>query len=113
MSPKKDCIFCEIVAKNAPAEILLETDSFIVIPDINPSAQTHLLIIPKKHLESFLDIKKQDEELLIEMTLAAQKFVIKNKNKGAYKLIFNGGKYQHVRHLHWHLLGGKMKKRAV
>ncbi|MHB1662137.1 MAG: HIT domain-containing protein [bacterium] len=52
-----DCIFCKIASKKMPADIIKETDNFVVIKDINPVAPVHLLIISKKHYGSILDIK--------------------------------------------------------
>ena len=107
-----DCIFCKIVNEES-SKILVETDNLIVISDINPSADTHILIIPKKHTPTVLDINKKDKELVFEMVEIAQKLIKEKKLSDGYKLIFNGGKYQFVPHLHLHLLGGNMKKEAT
>ncbi len=62
---KEDCIFCKIVSKKIPADIVKETDNFIVIKDINPVAPIHLLIISKRHYDSVLDIKVENENRLL------------------------------------------------
>lgn len=108
-----DCIFCKIVKKEVPTKYLYESKNLIVVPDINPSADVHVLIIPKKHIPTFVDIKKQDKELVAEMFEVAQKFIKDKKIEKKYKVIFNGGAFQFVPHLHWHLLGGEFKKEAV
>ena len=62
---KEDCIFCKIVNKKIPVDIVKETDNFIVIKDINPVAPIHLLIISKRHYDSVLDIKVENENRLL------------------------------------------------
>ena len=62
---KEDCIFCKIVNKEIPVDIVRETDNFIVIKDINPVAPIHLLIISKRHYDSVLDIKVENENRLL------------------------------------------------
>lgn len=108
-----DCIFCNIVKGKIPAKILHETKNLIAIPDINPAANVHVLIIPKKHIPTFVDIKKEDKELVLEMFEIAQKLIKDKKIEKKYKVIFNGGAFQFVPHLHWHLLGGEFEKEAV
>jgi len=103
----KNCVFCQIAKKESPAKIEYEDQYVLVFQNINPAADVHLLIIPKKHIETFLDL---DNESMTQIKSVAQK-IIKNKNLGsAYKLLFNGGKYQAIEHVHWHLLGGNLKK---
>ncbi len=65
MISKEDCIFCKIVNKKIPVDIVKETDNFIVIKDINPVAPVHLLIISKRHYDSVLDIKVENENRLL------------------------------------------------
>ncbi len=102
----KDCIFCQIVKGQAPAAVRYEDDDVLAFDNINPASEIHILIIPKKHTETFMDI--DDPNILIPMQKAAQ-IIIESKNlKDGYKLVFNGGKYQAVPHLHWHLLAGKL-----
>ncbi|MEA3296005.1 MAG: histidine triad nucleotide-binding protein [Patescibacteria group bacterium] len=101
------CLFCKIINKEMPADIILEDDKFICFRDISPKARVHLLILPKKHIESALDIQEQDKELIGELFLFAKKVAIEQKvvDKG-YKLLFNVGKGagQVVDHIHLHLL---------
>lgn len=105
-----DCIFCQIAKKEIPSEFISDKDDFYVIKDISPSAPVHLLIIPKRHLESLSDISDQDDNLMgammREVKHLAEKF---NINKSGYKVVINTGKDggQEVPHLHIHLLGGK------
>jgi len=101
----KDCIFCKIVKGEAPAKIQYEDENIIAFDSIKPVSEVHILVVPKKHIESF--IKLNNYEVMVSMTKAVQQ-IIKSKNlTNAYRLVFNGGKFQAVSHLHWHILGGE------
>jgi len=102
------CIFCKIIKKKAPAEIIYENDNIIVINNIRPIMETHLLVIPKKHMESIIHIKPEDKDLMGELILTAQK-VAKDKKLKGYKLAINVGEEggQEIDHVHLHLLSGK------
>ena len=87
--------------------MVFEDDRLVIFKDINPSAKTHLLIVPKKHIPTLKDLKKEegDDQLLIDMFWAARQ-IAKEKKLEGYKLNFNVGKAggQEVFHLHLHLL---------
>lgn len=105
----KKCLFCKIIDKEIPADIVYEDDKFLAFKDINPKAPIHFLIIPKKHIVSVEDLTNKDKQLVGELILTAQKIARKQKfSKKGYKLIFNVGKGggQIVQHLHLHLLAG-------
>jgi len=70
-------IFTKIINREIPADIVYEQDNIIVIKDINPKAKTHLLIIPKKEIETINDLKEEDRELLSEMFFVAKKIAKK------------------------------------
>jgi len=102
------CIFCKIVNKVIPArKIRYEDEDVMAFDSVDPKAKLHILIIPKKHILNFLEINNNFD--FSKMIKAAQKIVLENKIKSGYKLIFNGGKYQEIPHLHWHLLAGDLK----
>ncbi len=103
-----NCIFCKIVNKEMPADIVYENDKIIVIKDVNPKAPIHLLIVPKKHIPSVDHIEIQDKTLMGEIILVAQK-IAREKNLKGYKLVINVGQGggQIIDHLHLHLLSGK------
>ena len=106
----KQCIFCKIINKEAPADIVYEDNSVIVFKDINPSAPIHLLIVPKKHIISIDHLEEQDRELVGYMFLIAKKIAEEQDiSKTGYRLIINVGKGsgQIIDHLHLHLLGGR------
>lgn len=101
----KDCIFCKIVSGEIKTKPILETKGVIAINDINPVSEVHVLIVPKRHIESVLTVNQEDALDLVVMFEAAQK-IAKEKNLSAFRLVFNAGNYQHVPHLHMHLLAG-------
>lgn len=106
-----DCIFCKIVKKEIPSNFVFESDSLVAFPDINPSADKHILIVPKKHLAGVGDLTDQDGQLLSQVYQVANQLVSEyNLTDSPYRVVVNGGKAQHVPHLHFHLLGGNLKK---
>ena len=100
-----DCLFCKIAKKEIPSDIVHEDEKFLVFKDINPKASFHVLIIPKKHIESVDHVELQDKELMGELILCAQKVARLHNLKG-YKLHINVGREggQDVDHIHLHLL---------
>ncbi len=100
-----ECLFCQIINKEIPAEIVYQDEEILVIPDINPKARVHLLVLPSMHIKSFLDLDDKQILLLTKMAKVVQSLIKEKKLEGGYQLLFNGGKYQHVPHLHWHILG--------
>lgn len=101
----KDCIFCQIIRGEIKTNPVLETETILAINDINPLAQVHIVIMPKKHIESVLTVSKDDSKEVTAMFAAAQK-IVQDRQIEAFRLAFNGGRYQHVPHLHMHLLAG-------
>ena len=103
-----DCIFCKIAKKEMPAKIIYEDEKVVAFNDINPKAPIHILVIPKKHIESIKNLEQKDEELASSLILAAKK-IAEQKGLSGYTLVFNVGKDggQIINHLHLHLLAGK------
>jgi len=104
------CLFCKIVNKEIPANIILENDDFLAFHDINPKAPIHILAIPKKHVDSF---HTADGELMSKMTSFIQNVAKEvNIDKSGYRVITNIGENggQEVKHLHFHILGGAKLK---
>ncbi len=106
----KDCIFCKIIKKEIPAQILFENENLIVIQDIKPAAPFHHLIIPKKHIKSIMDLEDIDKEITSELIFVAKEDAKKTGLKG-YRLSFNVGREggQMIDHIHLHLMGGWFK----
>ncbi len=105
-----DCIFCKIVKGEMPTPKFFENNHIIAFDDIHPKALVHVLIVPKKHIESIKYLDEIDKDLVGEIFLAAKK-IAKDKNLEGYKLLFNVGRQggQLVDHLHLHLLSGDWK----
>lgn len=109
---QKDCIFCKIVAGEVPTEMVFDGDQVVAFNDNTPSADTHILIVPKKHVGTFLDLDTKSK-LVNEMISTAQKLVKEKGIEKKYKLVINGGSNQIVPHLHLHVLGGRMKNHKI
>ena len=105
-----DCIFCKIAQGEIPSDVLHQDDKALVIRDINPQAPTHLLILPREHLDSLRDITDANVSLMSHMVLLANRMAEREgvAEKG-YRLAINCGQEggQTVGHLHIHLLGGR------
>ncbi|HIP48680.1 MAG TPA: histidine triad nucleotide-binding protein [Lutibacter sp.] len=107
----KDCIFCRIVNKELPTEIVYEDDEILAFVDINGLAPVHILIVPKEHIESIndLDDKIGGKDLAGKLIMIAQKIARDKKiASDGYKLLFRVSKHgqQEVPHIHLHLIGG-------
>ena len=99
-------IFTKIISREIPAERVYETDNLIAIKDINPKAKTHILIIPKKEIETINDLETEDREVLADLFFAAKKIASDLWISEWYKLQFNVWEkwWQEVFHIHLHLL---------
>ena len=105
----EDCVFCKITAGKLPAKFAYQGRQVVAFEDIHKVAEVHILIAPRKHIKSFLDIKSTHLQIIEEMFKVAQELVLKlNLDSGKYRLVFNGGEAQKIPHLHWHLLGGDL-----
>lgn len=105
-----DCLFCKIVRKEIPSQIIYEDERVMAFKDINPLAPVHYLIIPKEHLTNVLDITEDNADLVGQIHLVANKLareagiaekgfrIISNCNQEGGQIIF---------HLHYHLIGGE------
>lgn len=104
-----DCLFCKIINKEIKSEILYEDEEFIAFPDINPAAPVHILIIPKKHIDSADDIDEENSYLIGKIFIIASRLAKENGLEKGYRVVNNckedGG--QSVKHIHFHLLGGR------
>ena len=105
-----NCIFCSIVSRSIPAEIVFENQKILAFKDINPQAPHHILIIPKLHVPGIMDIGAEDYVILQELVLAAQQIARSvGVDSQGFRLVVNNGENagQAVPHLHVHLLGGR------
>ncbi|MCH8256664.1 MAG: histidine triad nucleotide-binding protein [Proteobacteria bacterium] len=106
----EDCLFCKIISKDIPADIVYEDDKVLAFRDINPQAPIHILIIPHKHISTINDATTDDQELLGYMILIAAQIAKDNGvAESGYRLVVNcnaqGG--QTVFHVHLHILAGR------
>jgi len=104
-----DCLFCKIVAGTIPASRVFEDEFCIGFPDINPSAPTHLLIVPKLHLASLAKTNGDHTALMGHLMAVAAEIARGQKLERGYRVVVNTGEDggQSVGHLHLHLLGGR------
>ncbi len=106
----QDCLFCKIIRKEIPADIVYEDEEILAFKDIEPAAPIHILVIPKKHISSINEIEKEDEMLIGKIYTKIKEIAQKQGLQDTgYRVIVNCGKDagQEVIHLHFHLLGGK------
>ncbi len=106
--PLQECLFCRIVRREIPAQIVHEDEQALVFKDITPQAPTHLLVVPKKHLGSLSASTDGDAALLGHLQRLACR-VAEGAKLPSFRLVTNNGKGagQSVDHLHYHLLGGR------
>lgn len=108
-----DCIFCKLANKEIPTNIVYENDLAVAFEDTNPQAPVHVLVVPKKHVESLNDLTNDDGTLLTAMMEAIREVVsLKGVKESGYRVVANTGRdgNQTVPHLHWHILGGRDMK---
>ena len=111
----ENCIFCKIIKGEIPSNKVYEDDEILAFNDINPMAPVHILVIPKKHIESANEIKEEDELLIGKMFTVIKKLAKENNLDNGYRIVNNCGEDggQAVKHLHFHLLGGRKLKIEV
>lgn len=105
-----DCLFCKIIKKEIPSTIVYEDEEILAFRDIHPLAPVHVLVIPKKHIESLIHLRSEDEAIVGRIYSVINKIA---KQEGidqkGFRVIVNCGEDggQEVKHLHFHLIGGK------
>lgn len=110
-----DCLFCRIVAREIPADVVHETDRTLAFRDVNPQAPTHVLVVPKEHHATAGLLVGADPQLLADVVASAHAVAVQEglaTDGGAepgYRLVANTGPAagQTVHHLHLHVLGGR------
>jgi len=105
----ENCLFCDVVEGSLPTEKIYEDKNFVAIKDINPKAEYHYLIIPKKHTDNITEFSLIYPDQVPSFAQIAQQLVDENSN-GEYQLIFNTGPTvgQSVFHVHGHVLSGAL-----
>ncbi|MCL2557531.1 MAG: histidine triad nucleotide-binding protein [Treponema sp.] len=105
-----DCLFCKIARGEIPANVAYEDDEMLAFHDINPVSPLHVLLIPKKHIASLLDLSRDDEALAGRMLARAGELARRlGYGQNGARFVFNAGRDggQTVGHLHLHILGGR------
>ncbi|MFQ5692250.1 MAG: histidine triad nucleotide-binding protein [Nitrospinota bacterium] len=105
----EDCLFCKIIEGSIPSTKVHEDDRCVAIEDINPQAPTHVLVIPKKHIPTVLDLAEEDADLVGYLHLRAAEIARERNLTDGFRLVLNcnAGAGQTVYHLHLHILGGR------
>ena len=103
-------MFCRIVRRESPANLVKGDDLTLAFRDINPQAPTHILVIPKAHISSIDEARAEDQAVLGRLVLMAASIAREQGITGGYRLVFNNGRGvgQTVFHIHLHLLGGRL-----
>ncbi|MBI3551764.1 MAG: histidine triad nucleotide-binding protein [Elusimicrobia bacterium] len=103
-----DCLFCKIAAREIPATLVFEDEQVVAFKDINPKAPTHVLVVPKKHLDRLSSSEDEDSPLLGHLQRVAV-YVAGQLSLKDFRLVVNNGRGagQTVDHLHYHLMGGR------
>jgi histidine triad (HIT) family protein len=106
----EECIFCRIVAGEVPSDMVYQDEDFLAFRDISPQAPTHVIIIPKIHITSSVELTEGQQELAGRLIIIAKNMAEKEGiAKRGYRLVINCGPDggQAVPHLHLHLIGGR------
>lgn len=104
------CIFCKIINGEIPSSKVYEDDKVLAFNDINPVAPHHILVIPKKHYDSIIDINDEDMGIISHIHSVINKIAIeKGFSETGFRIINNCGDDggQEVKHIHYHILAGK------
>lgn len=104
------CLFCRIIKREIPGRIVYEDDGVLAFQDINPQAPTHILVVPKKHIDSLSDLSTTDKEVMGSLFLIVNQLAkTNNLAQQGFRTVINTGPNggQTVYHLHVHLLGGR------
>ncbi|MBS2016047.1 MAG: histidine triad nucleotide-binding protein [Deltaproteobacteria bacterium] len=104
------CLFCNILEKKIPADVVYEDEHALAFRDIRPVAPTHVLVIPRKHIAAVHEVGDDDDAIMGKVVLAARNVARKlGLEANGYRLVVNDGDQagQTVHHLHVHVLGGR------
>ena len=105
-----DCLFCKILAGDVPSEEVVSTEHTYAFRDIQPTASTHVLVIPRQHIDNAHEVEAAHADVVAQMFLTAQEVARKEGVDGSgYRLVFNVGEdaQNSVPHLHMHVIGGR------
>ena len=105
-----DCIFCKIAGGEIPADLIYESEDVVAFADVSPQAPVHVVIIPRRHIDTTLEMSDEAPELFGSMLRASSEVARKKGvDKSGFRLILNtnadGG--QEIFHVHMHIMGGE------
>lgn len=106
----EECLFCKIVRREIPAQVVYEDDELLAFKDVNPGAPVHVLLIPKRHIPGVTSLTEADKELIGRIILTAKDLAREMSiAEAGFRTVVNCGENagQSVPHLHFHLLGGR------
>ena len=106
----EDCLFCKIDQGEIPSEKIYDGEGVFAIKDVNPQAPVHILILPKKHFSTIMEIEDGDQKLIGSIFTVANKLAKENGlTDTGFRMILNCGRGagQSVFHVHYHLMGGR------
>jgi histidine triad (HIT) family protein len=103
-----DCLFCQIVAGEIPADVVAETESAFAFRDVNPQAPVHVLVVPRTHVANAAELADVEPATVAELVRVARQ-VAADAGHDSYRLVFNTGADagQSVFHAHLHVLAGR------
>lgn len=110
------CVFCRIVSGDIPSDTVFENEEIVAFRDAHPVAPTHVLVVPRRHIESVNELSMEDAPLLGRMLLAAKHIAAQEGvSDSGYRLVINTGpdSGQAVAHLHLHVIGGRSLKDRI
>jgi len=97
----------EVLSGRTSVERVLETDAVLAFHHTRPAYPIHVVVIPKRHIPSLIDITPADSGLMIEMlNIISQIAAQVTRDQGACRVVTNLGSYQESKHLHWHIISG-------
>ncbi len=110
-----NCLFCKIIAGEIPSTKVYEDDKVLAFRDINPQAPTHILVIPKEHIGGVDELNADNAAVVSHIFVKIAEIAKQEGLSGGYRVVSNIGEDggQTVRHLHFHILGGKKLREGM
>ena len=104
-----DCLFCKIIAGEIPSTKVYEDDKILAFRDISPNAPTHILVIPKEHIGGVDELNAENSAVVSHIFVKIAEIARSEGLADGYRVVSNVGEHgcQSVRHLHFHILGGR------
>lgn len=104
-----DCLFCKIVAGDIPSTKVYEDETVLAFRDISPMAPTHILVIPKVHIDSVAQVNQENSGVIAHIFEVIAQIAQQEGLADGYRVVSNCGAHagQTVKHLHFHILGGR------